>query len=238
MFSVVLVMRDDNRRSKVAQLIKSLEGFELVDEYSSVTAALPNLSRHGFVNFIFGDRQLDISEIEFANVLDEYCDEFVYVTKSTDVPLELFKRSGRSYLVEPVRVQKLLRKIARLSRVKARPLLSRPKRPNHIKAKPLRGDRDNWHKVFLKDIIRMYASGNHVNFETASGTYSKKGTLTDMEKRFCQDGEFNRIHQSHIVSKSEIQKVDENLVTLHNGDVYPISRSRKRAFNQFFYGEN
>lgn len=105
----------------------------------------------------------------------------------------------------------------------------------YINAHSLSGDRDYLHKVFLIDILKMRSSGNYVIFQTLNKRYIKKGTLKDMEERFCQRDEFNRIHHSFIISKGSIQSVGKDSVVLVTGSSYPVSRSRKRAFNRFRY---
>jgi two-component system, LytTR family, response regulator len=87
------------------------------------------------------------------------------------------------------------------------------------------------HFIEQKCIIRCEASSNYTKlyFTNAKPLVVAK-TLGKCELEL-HNTSFIRIHQSHLINKNYIDKIDKNEVILKNGNVLHISRRKVKSVN-------
>lgn len=85
------------------------------------------------------------------------------------------------------------------------------------------------HILSLDQISHFQAQDDYVEIHSDQGKYLKQMRMKHLEEKLPED-EFVRIHRSHIVSVTGIEKLelyekDSYLLTLKNGSQLPVSRS-------------
>lgn len=236
-FTAIVIDNDRYSLYDFIEVVKPIEGLKIVKKFLSISASFSFLNDHGRVNFIFSGIQMPgISGIEAGKFLAEYCDMLVYTTGFSGFSLEAFGVGAKGYLLKPVSMLEVFKLVKDLSLIKNQKLASSPKPPEFIVGKLFNDVRS--YNIALKGIILLSAWGNYVKIHTLENVYLKYGSLTKMETMFCQGNDFNRIHQSYIISRWSIKSVKGNEVMLVNGEHYFISRSRKKAFSKFYDGKN
>ena len=85
------------------------------------------------------------------------------------------------------------------------------------------------HILALDQISHFQAQDDYVEIHSDQGKYLKQMRMKHLEEKL-PEGEFVRIHRSHIVSVKGIEKLelyekDSYLLTLKNGNQLPVSRS-------------
>ena len=80
----------------------------------------------------------------------------------------------------------------------------------------------------LNDILYFESNKRVLIVHTKGEDYSFYGKLDDIEDSLKNDN-FIRIHQSFLVNAFKINSVSKTEVTLKNGDILPVSKSKASA---------
>ena len=89
-------------------------------------------------------------------------------------------------------------------------------------------------KILAKDILYMEAQNQNILICTAKESYSVRYNLSDYENELAQDG-FFRIHRGYLVSLAHIKSIGKGEVTIDNGDILPVSRSKEKALKEALF---
>ena len=85
----------------------------------------------------------------------------------------------------------------------------------------------------LNDILYFESNKRVLIVHTKGEDHSFYGKLDDIEEGLQNDN-FIRIHQSFLVNALKIKSVSKTEVTLKNGDVLPVSKSRATAVKEAY----
>lgn len=85
----------------------------------------------------------------------------------------------------------------------------------------------------LNDILYFESNKRVLIVHTKGEDYSFYGKLDDIEDSLKNDN-FIRIHQSFLVNAFKINSVSKTEVTLKNGDILPVSKSRATAVKEAY----
>lgn len=90
--------------------------------------------------------------------------------------------------------------------------------------------------VRAKDVLYLEGAGKYCTVRTALQTYSSSKTLSqvhDLLPQYC----FYRSHKSYVVNLYSVQSMENGEITLTNGEIVQIGRSKlaefKRIYKQF-----
>lgn len=90
--------------------------------------------------------------------------------------------------------------------------------------------------VNAKDILYLEGNGKYCIIRTATGTYNSSKTLAQAHALLPQHC-FYRCHKSYVVNFYSVSSFEKGIVTLVNGEIAQIGRSKiaefKRAYMQF-----
>ena len=81
-------------------------------------------------------------------------------------------------------------------------------------------------RIEYRKIIYIESNKRMVRLVTESGDFKFYSKLADVKKELSDD--FIRVHQSFVVNMSHIKKFDSNVITMSDGSLIPVSRSRIR----------
>ncbi len=85
------------------------------------------------------------------------------------------------------------------------------------------------YRVMLSDIIFIESQDQKIVVNTLSGSLEQRGKLNDYEERLRGEG-FFRIHRSYLVALSKVVGISGRDVTMANGFVLPVGRTKENEF--------
>ena len=183
------------------------------------------------------------SGLELLKFFDESQITFkiIFVTAFSEYAINAFELSAVGYILKPVRVealQKALHKVIMENNndlEKLKTLQNNMENPLDKKVALNTGDGITF--LELHNILYLKADGSYTHFYTTDRhriTVAKK--ISDFERLEAM-GNFLRIHRSHIVNLSRIQKIlkqDGGMVIMENGEILSISSERKNNLYKKF----
>lgn len=178
-------------------------------------------------DMVFLDYQMpNLNGMETARKLREknaFC-SIVFVTNYPDFVLESFEVNPYRFFVKPLTfsmIENLLNSYI-IQRKKLAPLII--------------NDYDGQKIVESKDIIYLEGEGKYCVVRTNLETLHSSKTLSavfDLLPQYC----FYRVHKSYVVNLYCIQRINNNEITLTNGEKVVISRNKiadfKKAYKNF-----
>ncbi len=204
---------------------------ELIKEIDSVKEAIPFLKSHSETLIVFLDMELlDGKGTEIVDNVD--CSKFkiIYTTAYNNYALHAFKNMAFGYLLKPINpidFKVILHRA--INDIKS-------SRTSYGKLKVAVRGGSEW--LDLTDIIRCEAQANYTKIlcSSAGKTIVIAKTLKQLETELEASQLFIRTHQSHLVNLQYIaeKRIKNNTICLKNGDLIPISRSRKKDVESLF----
>lgn len=83
----------------------------------------------------------------------------------------------------------------------------------------------------VESILYMETKGHYINFYCTDDTYHIRGSFKDYPE-LCEDKAFGRSSQSFLVHFEYVRKISSNEIILTNNERLPISRSKKKDFQE------
>lgn len=87
---------------------------------------------------------------------------------------------------------------------------------------------DGMVRLSCGDIYCLEKEKNYIVYRTARGDFRERGTMTDKETAFRQDG-FALCNSGILVNLRHVEKLDQELVWVA-GKALPVSRNKRKAF--------
>lgn len=177
----------------------------------------------------------NMTGFELLDALDEQqTPQVVFMTAFNQYAVDAFKVNAVDYLLKPINTSDLLRAVDRL--VASAKDKTTIESPAIKKITPL-FDGNDYRFIPTKDIVRVLGDGSY------SRIYIKDAKellisqyLGQMEPTLLKRG-FIRCHRSHIVNPQHVSKFsrsDGSFFVMSNGDMVPISASRKKEIREAF----
>lgn len=163
--------------------------------------------------------------IEMLSDIPRYTGEIIFLTAYSEYAVEAFRRGALHYLLKPLDPDDLEQAIQRLRQ-------ARTSTQRHQSSWLSLTSSEGWTVIRKSDIIRCESFKNYTTIHTVSGQHVVSKTLKDVEAKLVRDG-FYRVHASHLIHDlyiSKILKTDGGNIRMTNGDLIPISKTRKKDF--------
>ena len=213
------------RRQAEVAIRECMRGADiLTDTYADAGAFLRAFVKRPY-DLVFLDIEMpDVDGIHLAKMLREKYQEvpIVFLTSHIEYALEGYEVNALRYLTKPVSIPKL------------REVL------NYV-SQQMQAQRTLWiktelgeQKLRIKDILFMEAQNQNILIYTTKEAYCVRYNLSDYEKELAQDG-FYRIHRGYLVSLAHIKNVGKSEITLDNGTVIPVSRSKEKDLKEALF---
>ena len=216
---------------------------QILAESKDVPSAVTCIHEHK-PDLVFLDISMPgYSGLELLKFFDESQITFkiIFVTAFSEYAINAFELSAVGYILKPVRVDALKKALNKVIMVnnndleKLKTLQNNMENPLEKKVALNTGDGITF--LELHNILYLKADGSYTHFYTTDRhriTVAKK--ISDFERLEAM-GNFLRIHRSHIVNLSRIQKIlkqDGGMVIMENGEILSISAERKNnLYNKF-----
>lgn len=85
--------------------------------------------------------------------------------------------------------------------------------------------------LLLSEILYLEASGNYLIIHTKNDKYRNRDTMTNVEIELSSKG-FIRIHKGFLLNQETVFRISSDSVTLSDGTILPIGRSKKEFVKQ------
>ena len=176
-------------------------------------------------DLVFLDIEMpEIDGITLAHQLRAVSPEvpIIFLTSHLEYALEGYEVRALRYLTKPIDPQKLREVLSYVLRQQ------QEQRAFWVKTDYAE------QKLPIRDILYMEAQNQNILICTAKESYSVRYNLSDYENELAQDG-FFRIHRGYLVSLAHIKSIGKGEVTIDNGDILPVSRSKEKALKEALF---
>lgn len=241
---VIIVDDELNARLSLRGILEeNFPEIQILAESKDVPSAVTCIHEHK-PDLVFLDISMPgYSGLELLKFFDESQITFkiIFVTAFSEYAINAFELSAVGYILKPVRVDALKKALNKVIMVnnndleKLKTLQNNMENPLEKKVALNTGDGITF--LELHNILYLKADGSYTHFYTTDRhriTVAKK--ISDFERLEAM-GNFLRIHRSHIVNLSRIQKIlkqDGGMVIMENGEILSISAERKNnLYNKF-----
>ncbi|PLW93212.1 MAG: DNA-binding response regulator [Marinilabiliales bacterium] len=233
-FKAIIVDDEKPARDIVENYLQDHENIELIATCENGFDALKALQENE-VDLMFLDIQMPkISGFELLDVLGEHKPMVVFCTAYDEYAVKAFEKSAVDYLLKPFskeRFDEALKKV----------VASAPTANDHVEklVKTKEDDGQDFERVVIRqgskihvvpvgEIRYIEAQDDYVKIYSEKGDFLKDKTMKYYEAALASKG-FIRIHRSHIVNISYMDKVelyekDTHLLVLKTGEKLRASR--------------
>ena len=241
----VIIEDEAPARDLVKAYIKSNKNIDLIGECSDGFSGVKKINETK-PDLVFLDIQMPkLTGFEMIELLDDV-PEIIFTTAYDQYAIKAFDLSAVDYLMKPFSRERFNEAIEKvISRLKSRGESQIKKRiPNkNIEefTNNKKQDVDQIERLFVKTgtkidvvpvdtIIKIEAQDDYVEIHTADKKYLKNDTMNYLE-RVLSKQVFSRVHRSHIINISHIQKIEKygkesHIVILKDGSNVNVSKSR------------
>lgn len=221
-----------------AQLNRYHPDIEIVGEASSAESA-QNLLKSCTPDIVFLDVEMPGgSGFELLESLNEIRFHIIFTTAFSEYAIRAIKFSALDYILKPIDRQELadaIRKAETAPRNYTTELFDsvmsnvRATSPQTL----ILPNRSDYESVRLDDIVCLLGESNYTKFIFRDGTTRMTSKTIKEYEELLEPSGFCRIHKSSIIQLKYVaryKKGDGGEVTLENGEVLKVSRSRKEEF--------
>lgn len=196
-------------------------------------------------NLLFLDIEMPwMSGFELLQKIDNLSFEVIFVTAYDRYAIKAFKFSAIDYLLKPVNgddlknaVKKVVNKKTDFNQTHLQALIQNLTQQEEKLEKIVLPTVEGLEFIQVKNIVRCESDSNYCRIILDSGrTVYLAKTLKEIESLLV-DHAFHRVHHSHLIAEQYILKysnADGGYIEMKNGDIIPLSRSKKNDFlNRF-----
>jgi two-component system LytT family response regulator len=231
------------RRSIEAMLQKHCPEIKILAQCASVPNAVLAIKEHA-PDVVFLDIEMpEFNGFELLKFFDEVRFEIIFVTAYNEYALKAFELSAVDYLLKPLQPEKLVTAINKLQKklaannMKQRLELLQDNFQNNDFSRIALPVSDGILFVELNEIVMLQAEGAYTNVCMNNGSkllVSRK--IKFFEEILAKRKNFFRIHRSHLVNLNYVCKYNrlESYLTLENEISLPVSKDRKKEFEESF----
>lgn len=182
------------------------------------------------VDLMFLDIHLPkISGIDFLKTISN-APSVILTTAFPDYALESYEFSVVDYLLKPFSFQRFVKAVAKV-----------PEKSNKVSTfQPIEGQQTYRKELFIKsgyelvkvlveDILYIKSEGDYTEIFLPEKKHLSSESLRFWEENLDQ-GQFFRVHKSHLINAAKIEKISGNQVYLKGKTVIPIGRTYKEEF--------
>lgn len=219
MFKVLIVDDNSVARIMLAEMLKKVNGIEIVGECESAMNAHEFLKKEK-IDILFLDIEMPgMSGVDLLKILTDR-PLTVFVSAKAGYAVEAFELNVVDYLVKPFSFPRVF-----LAVEKATELLGMQNSViNEVKQDRF-FIRDNKaiRKILLEDILWMESKGDYVKIVTINTHHIIHSTLKSLEEKLST-ASFARIHRSYLIPIAKIDYIEDGVLYIQ-GTPLPVSET-------------
>ncbi len=242
--SVLAVDDEVPQLEDLARLLRANRRVSDVETAASAHDAVMKARTHGYDAVFLDVRMPELDGLELARVLNAFSKSpaVVFVSAFDTSAVATFELRALDYLMKPVtppRIDEALKRVQAAS-----PLAAEAPEPavgrGSVNARDViavddlrtRGTR----LVARNSILYVKAYGDYVRVYADSGRYLLRSSLTDVERRFAEQG-FLRVHRQYLVNLSRAVEIRAQLngtavIRVESGAEIPVARRHVRELRR------
>lgn len=233
MLTCVIVDDEKPARDLLKEYIKEVPFLQLVSECKNAFETIDILSKQ-HVDVIFLDIKMPkLNGIQLLRTLSN--SPYVIITTAyREYALEGFELDVTDYLKKPFSFDRFLKAALKVKMLSDKDVSSTPL-SSHVEGLStnylfLKAERVI-HRIDLNNLIMVEAKGDYSYFITSTKKYMIYTTLRKVEELLPANN-FIRVHRSFIVSLSNIETIEGNIIRMNSGEV-PIGKNYKDNLMRF-----
>ncbi len=223
----IVVDDEPNAREVLKRYIGKVGWLDFRGEFKDPFQALSFLQVNT-IDVVFLDINMpDLSGMQLVKSLGKL-PAIIFTTAYSEYAVEGFEISAIDYLLKPIRLERFLQAVNKLS----------------WEGKGLDTPRDyvmvksghELHKISLDEILFLQKDSNYIEIHTVSGT--KTLIRENMNNLFnvFPESQFIRTHKSFAVSRLHVKVIEAHQITMSNGDKIPLGAIyRSSVIGEFPY---
>ena len=225
----VIIDDEQHAITLLTHYISSMPNLELYKTYRNPLLALSEISKDDDVDIIFLDIEMpDINGLELAIQLRGKTQAIIFISAYDKYALQAFDGRANRYLIKPIKLATFTQTVISVIENE----LDKCSHPGSDIAFFKTGERGKLSRVNKQEILYFESARNYVNMVT-----SEKGTLVyltlkEIEKIFRKDL-FCRVHRSHVINVTKIQKIVGNTINLGEGVQVQMGNAYKAELLKF-----
>lgn len=237
-----IIVEDEQQSREVLELMlrKYHDIITVIDSCATPRKALESIKKHN-PDLVFLDIEMPaMNGFQMLQKLDNISFRIIFTTAYNKYAINAIKINALDYLLKPIDNEELQKAIQKCkleldeknSNLKMNELLKNMRQKSSMDAKLTLSSLDGTRFINMKDIIRLEASGRYTKFHLVNKeVIVASRTLGDFEKTLVAN-DFFRIHESHIVNLSFIDRFSkgDSYVLLTDKTELPLARRRKEEF--------
>lgn len=153
--------------------------------------------------------------------------KIVFITSSPEYAVDSYTVKASNYLLKPLDPSKLYACLGELfAEIKSSGRFISVKGSNAL------------HRIQLDELAYIESQGKHICFMLTDGQcIQSTDPLYTYEDRLITEGHFFKCHRSYIVNLRHINKYTIKEITMHSGQIIPISRNCHKSFEAAYFSE-
>ncbi|HSP17643.1 MAG TPA: LytTR family DNA-binding domain-containing protein [Thermoanaerobaculia bacterium] len=230
MLTTLIVDDERNARARLARLLQSVPGVEVIGEAASGAEAIAKIRGLAPRLVLLDIEMPDLNGIEVVRSLGAgSLPSFIFVTAHEEYAVDAFDVRAVDYLLKPVRVDRLQEAVRRVSE---------PAGPSDTPREPRRAMPFRRIVARVKDGIRIIpvtrlvsasVEDKTVYVETLDGRFGTDYDLTQLEQSL-DPSSFVRVHRQHIAALAHVRELHPLIngvwrLVMNDGREIPVSRS-------------
>lgn len=220
---VIIVDDEHIARTRISNLIKKLDGVEVLAECGNGQLAIKAINDLQ-PDLVFLD--INIRDMDGFQVLEQIQTKpyIVFITAHEDFALKAFEYEAFDYLVKPFSEERFYKTVNKVLKLEE---------SEHLKKIAIK----QGHKTFLiptEEINYILASGVYVEIYTDKGKYVHRETLNHLEQQLNPQY-FVRVHRSAIVNITAVKELVHSEYSgvdarMKDGVLVSVSKTQKKIF--------
>ncbi len=234
----LLIEDEEPARNLLKTFLAAFDEIEVVGECSDGFTGLKAINELQ-PDLVFLDIQMPrLTGFELLELLDDV-PEVVFTTAYDEYALKAFDLNAVDYLMKPFSKQRLRQAVDKVverfqlktnTKQQVQQLLTQVHERNKTIERIVVKSGSKIHVIPIDQVEQIEAQDDYVMIHSGGARFMKKETMGTLEQSLPED-QFLRIHRSHIVNISQIQRIEqygkENyLLILKNGNNVSVSKSR------------
>ncbi|MES2285839.1 MAG: LytTR family DNA-binding domain-containing protein [Bacteroidota bacterium] len=217
----IIIDDDEMSRNALKHLVSQVSYLNLIGVYTKASESLTVLNDKSVDLMLLDIEMPDINGLEFIKTIKEP-PLTIFVTSKKEYAIEAFEYSIIDYLVKPILLDRFFKAIA-----KSKEIFETYKKNDATLGQDYLFVKVNGTiiKINMKEILWVEALGDYININTSEKKYTIHSTMKTVENKLGDD-KFIRVHRSYIISISNINSIDDNIIVI-NKQLIPVGQVYK-----------
>lgn len=224
-YNCIIIDDESFARELIVDYLKEYPAFNIVGKYKNTHQAKKVLESSTSIDLIFLDIQMpNETGLEFLknNLINT---NVVFTTAYSEYAIESYDLQAVDYLLKPINEQRFrqsIKKVLALIQTKEKALAFEVLEQSSNDYMIIKSGASEY-KISFKDIIRIQADGEYVNYFSKDQKYLILGSLKKVLNQL--PASFLQVHRSHIVSESYIKGRENYTLILKDDARIPIGKT-------------